>query len=103
MSNQINGKQRVNVEYLVNQFKEIREQALKLAEQQGVSPCSPFLQATVPDVLTLIRSIDPTLLKSVFAANQPDYSQHGSPLALYIYASFGLPNETYTVTLYAKE
>lgn len=93
---------RINVEYLVNQFKEIREQTVKLAEQQGLEPCVPRLQVEAPDMLALVQAIDPTLLKRVYAraGKQAGTNQD----RLYVYAYFGLPDsEDDLVVLYAKE
>lgn len=94
--------ERINIEQLVTEAATTLVDLKQLAQANNLSPCPPFLQAKAPDVLTLIRAIDPTLLKHIWA----DYRI--GPVTgrreLTLYARFGLPqSEQVYVILYAEE
>lgn len=94
--------ERINIEQLVTEAATTLADLEQLAQSNNLHPCQPFLQAEAPDILTLIRAIDPTLLKHVWS----DYRigpVTGHP-RLTLYARFGLPqSEQVYVILYAEE
>lgn len=97
MSEQTNGKQRVNVEHLVKEVQKIRQDIMSMAKQEGFTVVPSTVQVDVSDVLTLVRAIDPTLLKDVWAGNI--YKNNFK-----IFAAFGLPeSDQWLVTLVAEE
>lgn len=96
MSEQTNGK-RINVERLVKEVQKIRQDIMIMAKREGFTVVPSTVQMEVPDVLTLVRAIDPTLLKEVWSGNI--YKDNFK-----IFASFGTPeSDQWLVTLVAKE
>jgi hypothetical protein len=94
--------ERINIEQLVFDAATTIEDLRQLARANNCFPCRNVLQAKTPDLLALIRAIDPTLLKHVWA----DYrvSSQTKQSELTIYAHFGPPqSEQDYVVLYAME
>lgn len=81
---------RVNVDHLVKEALRFQnDDAPRIIQESSI-------RVTVPDPLTLIRSIDPTLLKDVWTAR--------SCGEFTVFATFGVPeNKNWLVTLHATE
>jgi len=102
VSNQTNGKQRINVEHLVNFMADTSQVLISLCEQYELEPCWIHQQLEAPSLLAFIRALDPTLLKKLYVSTK---APGGQPWFV-LFARFGLPGsdeELITLSAEVKE
>jgi len=99
MSDQTNGKRRINVEELVNFMADTSRRLISLCEQYELKPCWIHQQLEAPSLLAFIQSLDPTLLKNLYISTK---EPSGQPWFI-LFARFGLPgSDEELITLSAK-